>query len=175
MFFVLASRLRMSVGGEYSALVLLLPIVAIASALGIGVYARFSRQTRPVATTGVERRLIWLPAVVWILAYLALWTMAYRLGLAYEINQLLWRLTGPPDDLYGLRNLLLPRIFAQLIIATPPWWIAIVLFRWFHHRLQQDHARCGCGYDLTGNVSGKCPECGSAAESLLTDAYDLER
>jgi hypothetical protein len=26
-----------------------------------------------------------------------------------------------------------------------------------------------CGYDLTGNVSGRCPECGTAADSAITD------
>jgi hypothetical protein len=24
-----------------------------------------------------------------------------------------------------------------------------------------DPGKCGCGYDLTGNVSGRCPECGT--------------
>lgn len=40
------------------------------------------------------------------------------------------------------------------------------LFRWmrFIHRVSA--GRCGkCGYDLTGNVSGVCPECGCATES----------
>lgn len=26
--------------------------------------------------------------------------------------------------------------------------------------VSSDEARCACGYDLTGNTSGKCPECG---------------
>ena len=28
-----------------------------------------------------------------------------------------------------------------------------------------DYGHCPCGYDLTGNVSGTCPECGLAATS----------
>lgn len=36
------------------------------------------------------------------------------------------------------------------------WWFA----RWIRGR-KRKIGYCCCGYDLTGNVSGRCPECGS--------------
>lgn len=51
-------------------------------------------------------------------------------------------------------------------MATAFLWFGLaigVLLRWRHIRLGQrgTHPRCqGCGYDLTGNVTGRCPECG---------------
>jgi hypothetical protein len=54
-----------------------------------------------------------------------------------------------------------------LVLGTPAWG---VLWAWLFTRWQNrlfrglPGARCdGCGYDLTGNVSGRCPECGATA------------
>ena len=44
-------------------------------------------------------------------------------------------------------------IWTVLLVAIP----TVVLFR-FDRRMPPGH--CPCGYDLTGNVSGTCPECG---------------
>ena len=44
-------------------------------------------------------------------------------------------------------------IWTVLLVAIP----TVVLFR-FDCRMPPGH--CPCGYDLTGNVSGTCPECG---------------
>ena len=48
----------------------------------------------------------------------------------------------------------LPLWIPFLIIAIP----TTVLFNQDHRRLLLGH--CKCGYDLTGNLSGRCPECG---------------
>jgi hypothetical protein len=52
-----------------------------------------------------------------------------------------------------------------------PWWLPMVIFgivplvalsRWLlRRRIPEGHCQ-GCGYNLTGNVSGVCPECGGA-------------
>lgn len=49
-----------------------------------------------------------------------------------------------------------------------PLWLLLCLavaatgFLWWRNRAPVGH--CGkCGYDLTGNVSGRCPECGDAS------------
>lgn len=55
-----------------------------------------------------------------------------------------------------------------------PHWAAVLAFAaaplvWLRRRLRRPappgHCR-GCGYDLTGNVSGACPECGKAATGM---------
>ena len=40
---------------------------------------------------------------------------------------------------------------------------SLTFFGWYldRRRPARGHRRCRCGYDLTGNVSGRCPECGS--------------
>jgi hypothetical protein len=50
--------------------------------------------------------------------------------------------------------------------VTIPLWLLFVLvllptaFLWYRdRRIPPGHCR-KCGYDLTGNVSGTCPECG---------------
>ena len=45
-----------------------------------------------------------------------------------------------------------------LLLALPPlWW----LYRYHRRGARLDGGACDrCGYDLTGNVSGVCPECG---------------
>ena len=49
-----------------------------------------------------------------------------------------------------------------------PYWVLILLtalptaFIWWRDRRRiPPHCCQGCGYDLTGNVSGVCPECGN--------------
>ena len=53
--------------------------------------------------------------------------------------------------------------------VTLPLWIPFVLvavptaFLFYRDRRRAGPSRCrACGYDLTGNVSGRCPECGAA-------------
>ena len=53
--------------------------------------------------------------------------------------------------------------------VTLPMWLPLVLiaiptaFLWWRDRPPKP-GHCPCGYDLTGNVSGTCPECGLEAE-----------
>lgn len=48
---------------------------------------------------------------------------------------------------------------ALLAVATAVLW-------WFdRRRIPAGHCR-RCGYDLTGNISGRCPECGTVASAL---------
>ena len=51
----------------------------------------------------------------------------------------------------------IPHWFLTLIFATFP---AIWLFKWNKRRKLGPNACRACGYDLTGNESGKCSECG---------------
>jgi len=56
--------------------------------------------------------------------------------------------------------------FTRLRRGFMPYWVfgllgagLVVLARWAGRRFKASDCRV-CGYDLTGNVSGKCPECG---------------
>ncbi|GMU84537.1 MAG: hypothetical protein AMXMBFR47_44060 [Planctomycetota bacterium] len=71
---------------------------------------------------------------------------------------------------YGLR----PRYFrlaGSNGFVTVPLWMFFVAFAvmagalWWSHLRRPGAGACKhCGYDLTGNVSGRCPECGVGVE-----------
>lgn len=63
----------------------------------------------------------------------------------------------------------------EQVLATPSWFPVLLfgafptisLLRYVHRlrkRRRNPNGCVGCGYDLTGNTSGVCPECGSAIE-----------
>ncbi|GMU83484.1 MAG: hypothetical protein AMXMBFR47_33540 [Planctomycetota bacterium] len=63
--------------------------------------------------------------------------------------------------------------YASLSIS---YWTLVALFapfplfrafRWYRQRRRPGF--CACGYDLTGNVSGICPECGAALNARSAD------
>jgi hypothetical protein len=52
-------------------------------------------------------------------------------------------------------------------LSVPIWMLAIVTcpitgWLWYADRRRPALGACRCGYDLTGNASGVCPECGRA-------------
>jgi hypothetical protein len=56
-------------------------------------------------------------------------------------------------------------------LVKVPLWIPMIgcalptVLLWWHDRRRILAGECRrCGYDLTGNVSGRCPECGVAVE-----------
>lgn len=63
----------------------------------------------------------------------------------------------PPSDLSAR---------TRRYVAIPLWMPLVALVipttaLWWRDRRPIQPGRCGnCGYDLTGNVSGRCPECG---------------
>jgi len=56
-----------------------------------------------------------------------------------------------------------------LAVSVPLWWVAAPLLLltailWWLDRRRVPPGHCRkCGYDLTGNVTGVCPECGAPA------------
>jgi hypothetical protein len=63
----------------------------------------------------------------------------------------------------------LPTVVGFLVFLAVPiisWrWIIPRLIRWIVVRRTENRCRV-CSYDLTGNVSGICPECGSPIEDM---------
>jgi len=107
-----------------------------------GVYAHhtFANPTDPAAAPGPYRK-------VW----------SSRLGFAYQQES--WR-NWQATDVYAV---VVP--FWSLALpagAFPAWRLARAPARRRRRRLAQGLCPA-CGYNLTGNVSGKCPECGAAS------------
>lgn len=77
-------------------------------------------------------------------------------------------------EYYGLR---LPRIgwtkarsgTIRVGLILPAWTVILALsmpaaMLWYLDRRRPAPGACRCGYDLTGNTSGRCPECGQVVE-----------
>ncbi len=84
-----------------------------------------------------KRKAVSAMFLLWEIPVLALLAWKYETGLHYMINQLKWTLFGPPDDLYSVRNLGLPRLLAWLL-CTLPVCIAVT---WYCSRRLAGRAR----------------------------------
>jgi len=70
-------------------------------------------------------------------------------------------LTGWPDKPDSLGNLLLNSVYWPLLFTLISWG----RHRWRLRNVAEDDILCeGCGYNLLGNTSGVCPECGTATQ-----------
>lgn len=74
--------------------------------------------------------------------------------------------SGVPLDMYGEEH---------LIVAIPYWLILLMtviptVWLWHRDRQRFPPGHCTrCGYDLTGNTSGVCSECGNKVRPPLLD------
>ncbi|MCB9856059.1 MAG: hypothetical protein H6818_10275 [Phycisphaerales bacterium] len=58
-------------------------------------------------------------------------------------------------------------LWTILLIAIPPWFVLYRRARELRRR-RREGCCMSCGYDLSSNESGVCPECGAAAEVRTT-------
>lgn len=72
-----------------------------------------------------------------------------------------WRSDVSPSDGHWL--FVAAPLWAILILGWVPFGFLIIRAIRRHSRTTA-HPTCRCGYDLTGNVSGRCPECGTAIQ-----------
>jgi len=63
----------------------------------------------------------------------------------------------PPDELFGGRVAMPIWSLISVAALLPSLWLLIR----FRNRVQRGGCCRQCSYDLTGNTSGTCPECGS--------------
>ena len=91
--------------------------------------------------------------------YLQQFGSPYALGFGVSSN----------TDLFGqeMLTLVAPVWFLTLILAMLP---TIWFLRWRKRRNLPDITCPSCGYDLTGNETGKCPECGHEPETEIAQA-----
>lgn len=69
-------------------------------------------------------------------------------------------LFGWPDKPDTLGNLFVNAVYWSALFSLVSW----LRFKW-RRRGAADEPLCdACGYNLTGNTSGVCPECGAAAQ-----------
>ena len=108
--------------GTYIALVV---ITLPASILTIVLYNKLSGLL-------TNRKRMIFTVCVWQMIVLAVLTWSYELGFPYMINQLGWRLFGPPTEIYSFMNLVLHRIIAWLLCTMPVSWAAVWIYsRWY--------------------------------------------
>ncbi len=92
------------------------------------------------------------------------------------IGTALWPAAGglllaPRQLLFSIESRLgFPRpwtYWAICLVVQFLWYYALaVLWIWLRDQRQPIPGHCAnCGYDLTGNVSGRCPECGNTVEA----------
>ena len=75
---------------------------------------------------------------------------AFQLDIDLDLNLFFWK-PPPPRKIYSMP--LIPPLLVLIIPTAYLWWRD-------RRRIPPGHCQ-KCGYDLTGNVSGVCPECGS--------------
>lgn len=84
-------------------------------------------------------------------------------------------LTSAPVDLLPHRM----ELPWATMYALPHWLPGLVLIGfglWLRtSRLRPRPGHCACGYCLVGNMSGRCPECGSTLERSITRAPTVRR
>lgn len=130
----------------------------------------------PPSATGELSLPLWIPAMLPIAAALLMASVRGRglrrsrwnsLKLTVLIALIVPGLTAALDAMVPNLRLTFPSHVTWvtvLALAVSPWFAAFAATHLVQKRLSQ---RClsgcnVCGYDLTGNVSGRCPECGAS-------------
>ena len=84
----------------------------------------------------------------------------FKLPHCHDFLGFRWHARGDRDWEYQERGIAIPWWFVGLVFGALPTRAAL---RLAVGRRRQSGGHCrSCGYDLTGNVSGVCPECGHA-------------
>ena len=146
----------------YARFLVMLLISVFASMVSVYLYHRLVGRVRFASHAHKPLRLFATTALVWTISCVVLDEVSYQTGLYSKINQWTWDVFGRPDNIYSFYNLGLPQLLAHIgVVAIPSWWLSMITYRLIHRPLQPDQPVCqNCGYNLTGNVSGRCPECG---------------
>ena len=106
-------------------------------------------------------------------------------SLDFAVNASEWIIVGPIDPILTARRFgfVLPRLRVLQVTGVPdsltvivPMWLPLVVFAiptailWRRDRRPRKGHCPHCGYNLTGNESGKCPECATPVPKQETTA-----
>jgi hypothetical protein len=113
--------------GAYLRLAMYLGFVAVtlpATLVAVWLFDRLSRRSR-------RWRQVAVSIFIWGVLVISVLVSSFEIGFSYSLNQVGWAVFGPPDNLYGFRNLVPHRIIVWLIETTPVAWTAL----WLHSAL----------------------------------------
>lgn len=128
----------------------LLVITLPASVLAIAIVDKLSACKAPP-----KRKILTLGC--WQLVTMLVLASCYEFGFPYMINQLGWRLFGPPTEIYSFQNLVLHRIIAWLLCTTPIACLAV----WTYSRScgsQLAHEKPGDGASALAHTAEQSDE-----------------
>ncbi len=98
---------------------------------------------------GYETPRPWLEVHDWEASWLRTKSWSYYgASPRWEISEYFWTISIPLWVFF-------------VIIGSPTFWL------WHLDRRRPAPGTCKCGYDLTGNTSGRCPECGKTANRSM--------
>lgn len=113
----------------------------------------------------VRRRLFTIASVVSLLLWVC-WTVLFGVIVRGGGHYYSWWGTALPPAFAGALKYSFP-VWCLLLVLPIVWWIDRLLRRQWT-RLRACAGLCqSCGYNLTGNVSGTCPECGTPISDKL--------
>ena len=138
---------------------------------------RIARWTFRIGTAASTRIVAaWVISIWWDFAYVL---GKSRIGVGVEDNVAFvdWGFSSPTTGGLIRRNNR-PRFWPGLVLSTgkasiPLWALLLIstvptLLAWRKLRREYPPGHCEkCGYDLTGNVTGRCSECGESVESKV--------
>lgn len=113
-----------------------------------------------------------------VFAVVEWWGPGFELALASRASEPGWRFDSPaPFDKMVLWPHRLP-FWGGTLLSLPLWiplgLAALALWRAWAKPCRRIESRCPCGYELTGNISGRCPECGRHCETRFTTSSCVE-
>jgi len=107
-----------------STYVMIFTVSAIATAVGVTLLTVFERRRLSI-------RQLLATFIAWHAACLAALVISEESGLYWAFHRVDWALFRPPDNLYSLRNVMLPRVIAWVVSSS----MAIITVLWLRSKV----------------------------------------
>jgi hypothetical protein len=97
-------------------------------------------------------------AGMWVYRTVAKWPQAPSVRWEIDRGDFRFRIWKRPIGV----EFYMPPLYYLIILLPYPLLVSVRFVKWRRTRLRFQRGFCqSCGYDLTGNESGRCPECGT--------------